>query len=86
MRIKKSRYTFVIRKTENETILLTLKNKEMKTLFITKVRTTILENLCTSIQTIEYFYKGVKFIRTIVRDINEDTPLTKEILSYHEQL
>ena len=84
MRIKKNRYTFVIRKTENETNL-TLKNKEMKTLFITKVRTTILKNLCTSIQTIEYFYKGVKFIRTIVRDINEDTPLTKEILSYHEQ-
>ena len=58
----------------------------MKTLFITKVHTTILKNSCTSIQTIEYFYKGVKFIRTIVRAINEDTPLTKEILSYHEQL
>ena len=58
----------------------------MKTLFITKVRTTILKNSCTSIQTIEYFYKGVKFNRTIVKDINEDTPLTKEILSYHEQL
>ena len=58
----------------------------MKTLFITEVRTTILKNSCTSIQTIEYFYKGVKFSRTIVRDINEETPLTKEILSYHEQL
>ena len=58
----------------------------MKTLFITEVRTTILKNSCTSIQTIEYFYKGVKFNRTIVKDINEDTPLTKEILSYHEQL
>ena len=58
----------------------------MKTLFITKVRTTILKNSCTSIQAIEYFYNGVKFIRTIVRDVNEDTPLTKEILSYHEQL
>ncbi len=58
----------------------------MKTLFITEVRTTILKNSCTSIQTIEYFYKGVKFIRTIVRDINSETPLTKEMLSYHEQL
>ena len=58
----------------------------MKTLFITKVRTAILKNSCTSIQTIEYFYKGVKFIRTIVRDINEEKPLTKEILCYHEQL
>ena len=58
----------------------------MKTLFITKVCTTILKNSCTSIQTVEYFYKGVKFTRTIVRDINEDTPLTKEILSYHEQI
>ena len=58
----------------------------MKTLFITKVRTAILKNSCTSIQTIEYFYKGVKFNRTIVRDINEETQLTKEILSYHEQL
>ena len=58
----------------------------MKTLFITEVRTTILKNSCTSIQTIEYFYKGVKFIRTIVRDINTETPLTKEMLSYHEQL
>ena len=85
MQIKKNRYTFVIRKTENKHFL-TLKNKEMKTLFITKVRTTILKNSCTSTQTIEYFYKGVKFIRTIVRATNEDTPLTKEILSYHEQL
>ena len=58
----------------------------MKTLYITKVCTTILKNSCTSIQTVEYFYKGVKFTRTIVRDINEDTPLTKEILYYHEQL
>ena len=58
----------------------------MKTLIITEVRTTILKNSCTSIQTIEYFYKGVKFIRTIVRDINTETPLTKEMLSYHEQL
>ena len=85
MRIKKNRYTFVIRKSENETNL-TLKNKEMKTLFITKVHTTILKSSCTAIQTVEYFYKGVKFIRTIVRATNEDTPLTKEILSYHEQL
>ena len=58
----------------------------MAALFVTKVRTTILKNSCTSIQKIEYFYKGVKFIRTIVRDIDEDTPLTKEILAYHEQL
>ena len=58
----------------------------MKTLFITKVRTAILKNSCTSIQTIEYFYKGVKFNRTIVKDIKEDTPLTKQILSYHEQI
>jgi len=58
----------------------------MKTLFITKVSPTILKNSCTSIQTIEYFYKNVKFIRTIVRDINEETPLTKEILCYHEKL
>ena len=58
----------------------------MKTLFITKVCTSILKNSCTSVQTIEYLYKGVKFIRTIVRDINAETPLTKEILSYHERL
>ena len=58
----------------------------MKTLFITKVRTTILKNSYTSIQTVEYFYKGVEFSRTIIRDINSETPLTKEILSYHEQL
>ena len=58
----------------------------MKTLIITEVRTTILKNSCTSIQTIEYFYKGVKFIRTIVRDLNEEMPLTKAILCYHEQL
>ena len=58
----------------------------MKTLYITKVCTTILKNSCTSIQTVEYFYKGVKFSRTIVRDINENIPLTKEILAYHEQI
>ncbi len=58
----------------------------MKALFITKVSPTILKNSYTSIQTVEYFYKGVKFIRTIVRDLNEETPLSKEILSYHEQL
>ena len=58
----------------------------MKALLITKVGTTILKNSCTSIQTIEYFYNGVKFNRTIVRDINEEAPLTKEILSYHEQI
>ena len=85
MQIKKIRHRFASTKTENKHFL-TLKNKEMKTLFITKVRTTILKNSCTSIQSIEYFYKGVKFIRTIVRATNEDTPLTKEILSYHEQL
>ena len=58
----------------------------MKTLFITKVNTTTLKNSYTSIQTVEYFYKGKKFSRTIVRHGNEETSLTKEILSYHEQI
>ena len=58
----------------------------MKKIFIARIQTAYLKNTFTSIQTVEYFYKGVKFSRTIVRDINEDTPLTKEILSYHEKV
>ena len=56
----------------------------MSKINISKITTTDLKNSSTSILTIDYFYNGQKFNRTIVRDYYDETSLKKILLAYHE--